>query len=241
MTLHGHRSHAELAEIGGGARDVTPIALAASPFGMLFGALAAQADFSTGVTLLMSLVVYSGTMQVIGVNMMVASTPWPLVALASVIVNFRHVIYSAALTTHLRRLPIWWRLLLSYGMTDQIYALAQRRYSASDPSVAKHWYVLASSVGLFVAWLVSTYVGLRFGEMLGHTDGMGLDFAFYATLVALAAPALDNGNAILAGLTAGIVAVLLSDVPYQGGIVIAIVAGVAAGVSAERWSRRARA
>lgn len=236
MIGDGLRTGAKLTEISTGARDVVPIAVAALPFGMLFGAVAAQADLSIVVTLLMSLIVYSGTMQVIGVNMMVASTPWPLVALATVIVNFRHVVYSAALTAHVRGLPLWWRILLSYGMTDQIFALAERRYSAGDASTAKHWYVLASSAGLFAAWLVSTYAGFELGAMLNRVDGLGLDFAFYATLVALAAPVLDNSRAIVAGLTAGVTAVLLSVIPYQGGIFIAIVAGVAAGVIAERWT-----
>lgn len=224
-----------MAEFGAGTRDVTPIVIGAVPFGVLFGALAAQTGFTAVDTLLMSLIVYSGTIQLIGLNMISVATPWPLIALASLIVNSRHVFYSAALTPYIRQLPVGWRILLSYGMTDQIYALAERRYAATDNGTAKHWYVLASSATLFFAWFASTYVGFAFGDVLNDFDELGLDFAIYATLVALVAPVLDNIRSIVVGATAGVVALVLTPVPYQGGMFVAILAGVTVGVLSERW------
>ncbi|HEY0451884.1 AzlC family ABC transporter permease [Actinophytocola sp.] len=233
MTAYLERTR--LAELGAGTRDVVPIVVGAVPFGVLFGALAAQADFSVTNTILMSLIVYSGTIQLIGLNMMTAGTPLPLIALASLIVNSRHVIYSAALTPYVRQLPMWWRVLLSYGMTDQIYALAERRYSTRDRSGEKHWYMLASSATLFVAWFASTYSGFEFGDVLKDFGGLGLDFAIYATLVALAAPSMDDARSIVVGLTAGLVALILAPIPYQGGVFVAILTGVTVGVLSERW------
>jgi 4-azaleucine resistance transporter AzlC len=235
MTGNASKQRSRAAEFGAGTRDVMPIVLGAVPFGVLFGALAAQADFSALNTMLMSLVVYSGTIQLIGLNMIAAATPWPLIALASIIVNSRHVFYSAALTPYVRELPVWWRVLLSYGMTDQIYALAERRFGAKDSGKAKHWYVFATSAALFVAWAISTYVGFEFGDVLKNFDGLGLDFAIYATLVALAAPCMDNTRSIVVGLTAGVAAFLLAPVPYQGGLFIAILMGIMVGVLSERW------
>ncbi|MGH3875429.1 MAG: AzlC family ABC transporter permease [Actinophytocola sp.] len=237
MSEHVCRQRTRMAEFGAGTRDVVPIVIGAVPFGVLFGALAAQADFSATNTLLMSLIVYSGTIQLIGLNMIAAATPLPLIALASVIVNSRHVFYSAALTPYVRQLPVWWRVLLSYGMTDQIYALAERRYSARDGSTDKHWYMLATSATLFVAWFASTYVGFAFGDVLKDFDGLGLDFAIYATLVALAAPSMDNPRSIIVGVTAGLVALVLTPIPFQGGLFVAILAGVTVGVLSERWLR----
>jgi len=229
------RRRTRLTEFGAGARDVVPIVVGALPFGVLYGALSAQADFSGVNTLLMSLIVYSGTIQLIGLNMITVGTPWPLVALASVIVNSRHVFYSAALTPHIRQLPMWWRVLLSYGMTDQIYALAERRYNANDTSAAKHWYMLATSAVLFVAWFASTWIGFEFGDVLKDFSALGLDFAIYATLVALAAPVMDNVRAIAVGVTAGVVTLMLAPVPYQGGMFVAILIGITVGVLSERW------
>lgn len=238
MTVHTGRQRGKVAEFGAGTRDVLPIVVGAVPFGVLFGALAAQADFSVTNTLLMSLLVYSGTIQLIGLNMITAATPVPLIALASLIVNSRHVFYSAALTPYVRQLSVWWRVLLSYGMTDQIYALAERRYTTRDGGAEKHWYMLASSATLFVAWFATTYLGFEFGDVLKEYDGLGLDFALYATLVALAAPTLDNVRAIVVGLTAGLVALLLTPFPYQGGVFVAILVGVAVGVLSEHWFPR---
>lgn len=232
------RPRTRAAEVVAGTRDVLPIVVGALPFGLLFGALAAQAGIGAVNTLLMSLLVYSGTIQLIGLNMMTAATPLPLVLLASVIVNSRHVFYSAALTPHVGRLPVWWRVALSYGMTDQIYALAERRYGTRDGGTNKHWYMLATSVTLFAAWFASTYAGFEFGDVLSEVDWLGLDFALYATLVALAAPVLADARSITVGLTAGLVALMATPVPFQGGIFVAILAGVVVGVLSERWFPR---
>jgi len=240
VTEHDSSRRDTVAEIGAGTREVLPIVLGAVPFGVLFGAVAAEADFSATNTVLMSLIVYSGTIQLVGLNMIVAGTPWPLIALASLIVNSRHLFYSAALTPHVRGLPMRWRILLSYGMTDQIYALAERRYNARDGSTAKQWYVLTASALLFVAWLASTYVGFEFGGVLKRFDGLGLDFAIYATLVALAAPSIGDICSVAAGLAAGSIALILAPVPYQGGVFLAILAGVASGVLCERCSPAAQ-
>jgi len=221
-------------ELGAGTRDVLPIIVGAVPFGVLFGALAAQSGIGLVATLLMSLVVYSGTMQLVGLNMVVAATPWPLVSLATVIVSSRHVFYSAALTPHVRELPLRWRAALSYGMTDQIYALAERRYAATDGGREKHWYVLGASATLFVAWFAGTWAGFGFGDVLRSVNGLGLDFAIYATLVALAAPVLDNVRSIVAGVVAGGVALVLAPLPYQSGLFVAILVGIATGVLTER-------
>lgn len=58
---------------------------------------------------------------------------------------------------------------------------------------------------------------------------------FYATLVALAAPVLDNVRAIAVGVTAGVVTLMLAPVPYQGGMFVAILTGITVGVLSERW------
>lgn len=225
-------------ELARGCRDVVPIVLGAVPFGVLFGAVAAQVTFSATNTVLMSLIVYSGAIQLIGLNMIVAGTPWPLIAFASLIVNARHVFYSAALTPHVRRLPVRWRVLLSYGMTDQIFVLAERRYTAGDGSTEKHWYVLGSSAVLFVAWLGSTCIGFTFGDVLENFDGLDLDFAIHATLVALAAPSIGDARSVAVGLVAGLVALLLAPIPYQGGVLVAVVVGIVVGVLSERWLPR---
>lgn len=223
-----------LTEVAKGARDVVPIILGAVPFGVLFGALAAEADFGLVNSLLMSLLVYSGTMQMIGLNMITIGTSWPLVAFASVIVNSRHAFYSAALTPHMRKLSVWWRLALSYGMTDQIYVLAEHRYASRDGSTSKHWYMLSTSFVLFVVWFASTWTGFAFGDVLKQFEQLGLDFALIATYIALAASSLTDFRAIAAGTSAGLLSVGLFGIPYQGGLFIAIVGGIATGLLADR-------
>lgn len=227
-------SDTRTAESVRGMRDVIPIILGAVPFGLLFGALAAQWDFGLLNTMLLSILVNSGTMQVIGLNMMVLGVGWPLVAFASLIVNARHMFYSAALLPHVRKLSLGWRLAIAYGLTDQVFVLAERRYAARDESRCKHWYVMGASIALFVSWCAVTCLGYVFGDLLGDVHELGLDFAMYATYIALAASSFSNFRAVAVGVSAGLFATALVDLPYEGGMFFAIVAGVTVGLLADR-------
>ncbi|MGL6236154.1 MAG: AzlC family ABC transporter permease [Segniliparus sp.] len=227
-------------EVAKGIYDIAPIALAAIPFGVLFGAVASVSNFNTQNTLLMSLLVYTGTMQMIGLHMISAGTHWLLILFASLVVNSRYLFYSAVLAPHLKSLSFWWRFALGYAMSDQIFILAERRYASRDSSTAKHWYMLTASFALLAVWILTTWIGFAFGNLFKQIQGVGLDFALCATYVALAAPLLVNPRTLIAGTSAGLLAVSLSDMPYQSGLFVSIAVGIAVGLIADRFLRDGR-
>ena len=91
---------------------------------------------------------------------------------------------------------------------------------------------------LWVSWLMSTIVGIVVGA--GVPDSWSLDFALPLTFIALVIPVLRDRPAVLAALTAGIVAVVAYHLPYNLGLMAAVLAGIGAGVISERWFVGAR-
>jgi len=88
-----------------GARDTLPLVIGAMPFGIIFGTLAAGAGLSPWGAMGMSLFVFAGSSQFIAMGLIGAGTAWPMIVLTTFVVNFRHLLYTATLLPHLRRLP----------------------------------------------------------------------------------------------------------------------------------------
>ncbi|GHF71931.1 hypothetical protein GCM10010218_61530 [Streptomyces mashuensis] len=225
-------------EIRTGLRDAVPLVLGALPFGLLFGAVAQQKGLSLFNTLLMSTVVNGGSAQMIGLGMIAAGTAWPLTVATCLVVNMRHVFYSAALSAKVRHLSTAWRAVLAFGMIDAVYALSAKRYGADDRRGQQHWYVLAVSVLMYVGWLSSTLVGYLYGKDLTKIDGLGLDFAIYATYIGLVVGCFTTKRAVAAGLLAGVLALALHHLPYQSSL---FVATLAATVALAWWEGRDKA
>src|SRR6188508_2778929 len=89
-----------------GMRASVPVLVAVLPFGLLFGALAAGNGFSVFEAMLMSGTVYGGASQMVGIELFGQKVaPW-LIVLSIFAVNFRHVLYSAALGRRIDRWPL---------------------------------------------------------------------------------------------------------------------------------------
>ncbi len=132
-----------------------------------------------------------------------------------------------------------WKYLLAFLLTDEAYAVTITHYQGSDPADApqtnQHWYFLGAGLTLWVSWQISTAVGIFVGAQV--PESWALDFTLALTFIALVIPVLRDRPAILAALTAGIVALLAYDLPYKLGLILAVVAGIMAGVISERYSR----
>ena len=115
-----------------GARDTLPLVIGAIPFGIIFGTLSGSAGLSAVATMGMSLLVFAGSAQFIAMGLVAAGTIWPMVILATFVVNFRHLLYTATLLPYLKRLSHRWQMLLAFGLTDETFVVAVQRWNRSD-------------------------------------------------------------------------------------------------------------
>jgi len=227
-------------EFVAGARDTLPLVIGAVPFGIIFGTLAGSAGLPVAGAIGMSLFVFAGSAQFIALGLVAAGTAWPMIVLTTAVVNFRHLLYTATLLPYLKRLPVRWQRLLAFGLTDETFVVAVRRWLAPDGSAEKHWYQLGSMVFMYVNWNICTLAGLLAGRMLQDIDGWGLDFAMVAAFIGMVLPYLKDRPNYCVVLVAGIGALLFDDLPHKLGLIIATLLGIGAGVAAERLGAAAR-
>src|SRR3989338_6738026 len=99
-----------------GCRDSIPMIVGILPFGLIYGALASLAGLSLGQALGMSLLVYAGSAQFIAISLLTLGSGAVVILLTTLVVNLRHVLYSAALQPYVGRLPQRWRVPVGAGL-----------------------------------------------------------------------------------------------------------------------------
>ncbi len=213
-------------------RAQLPLLLGVAPFGMAYGAYAVKSGIDTGLAQAMSVIVFAGASQFVGVRLIVEDVPAAVVVLAVVLVNLRHVLYSASLAPYVEQLDRRWRWLLAYLLTDEAYATVIARYRRDGVSPYGHWFFFGAAAALWAIWQLSTALGVFVGAAV--PDSWSLDFALPLTFIAILVPTLGQRSALGAAAVAGLVAVLAFRWPYGVGLIAAAAAGMAAGIALDR-------
>lgn len=212
-----------------GARDIIPLVVGAIPFGIIFGTLAQGSGLSFEATLGMSAFVFAGSSQFIALGLLAAGSTLPLIVLTTVVVNLRHMLYAASLLPYVQGASQRWKAVIGFFLTDEAFAIAIRRYLQPDPSSHKHWYYLGAAVTMYANWILCTWLGLTVGQLIPNAAAWGLDFAMVATFIGMITPYATTRPMVGAIAVAGIVAVLANGLPHKLGLMVAAIAGVAAG------------
>lgn len=214
-----------------GVRAELPLLISGFPEGMIYGALALNAGLSPLASQLMSSLLYAGSAQFIAAQLFHDLTPGFVILLTIAIVNLRHTLYSASLASYVASLPMRWKILLSYLLTDEAYAATILHYEQDGMTPYSHWFFLGAGFSLWLTWQVSTAIGIFLGAAI--PDSSFLDFALPLTFIAMVVPVLKNRPSILASLSAGIVALLTSSLPYKLSLLLAALVGIAVGTLLE--------
>ena len=84
-------------EFRAGLAAIAPVAAAAVPIGLLFGALAAEKGLGPAEVALMSLLVFAGAAQFVALDLWTTPPPVAAIVLANLVVNLRHVMMGLSL------------------------------------------------------------------------------------------------------------------------------------------------
>ena len=222
-----------------GCRDEAPLQLGVIPFGMLYGIGALAVGMPVWLAQLTSMLVFAGAAQLVIVQMLGAAAGALPIGLTAVLLNLRHLLYSASVAGHVRHLPRRWRVVLAYLLTDEAYAVAILRYTrpaAADQEQAepdlRHWYFLGCGLTLWGCWQLSTALGIAFGARI--PPEWDIDFAVPLTFIALLTLLVKERAGQAAALVAALAVLALAALPYRLGLVLAIVLGLLAGAAVAR-------
>lgn len=216
-------------DFAAGVRAMVPILLGVVPFGLVTGVAAIDAGISPVQTVAMSVIVFAGASQLAAIELLGRTAPAAVVVATVLVINLRMTMYSASIAPYFRRFADRWRWLCAYLLTDQAYALSIAEYRRESATAGRRkWYYLGAASTLWVTWQLGTIAGVVLGANV--PDGLSLEFAVPLTFLALLVPALDDRVSVLVAIAAGGTAVLAAPIPFNLGLLVAAVAGIAVGV-----------
>ncbi|MFH1137786.1 MAG: AzlC family ABC transporter permease [Pseudomonadota bacterium] len=228
--------HESPAGIRLGLARALPIVIGYAPVAFAYGVLAQKAGISDWNIILMSVLVFAGASQFIAVGLMEAAVPAASIILTTFVVNLRHMILASALAPHLRRWRVVELAAFSCQLTDETFALHASTLAAGPPDKKAMFTLNACAQA---AWVLGSWLGVAAGRSIGNVKPFALDFALPALFTALLALQIRNRFQVLAAAAGGGLSLLfLGWGLNKWNIILAAVAGAAAGALAESWTKK---
>lgn len=210
-----------------GVRDAFPLALAAIPFGLVYGVAVVDSSLSSWVGAAGSWLILAGAAQISMLGLIDADAAWPIAVGTALVINARFALYSAALAPAFSEFPRRWRWTLPYLMTDQAATLSIVRFQrVSDPGLRRVYY-LASALWIALMWWTGSVTGILLGASIPEQVEIG--FIVPAVFLALLVPTLTDRPAVLAAVVGATVTAAGAPLPNGLNIFMGAIAGVAAG------------
>lgn len=218
------------------ARQFAPLAMGYIPVGLAYGVLAHKSGLSVVNTVLMSVLVYAGSAQLIAVAMFAAGASAMSIVAATFIVNLRHLLMAASLAPHLKKWKGLELAAFSFEMTDETFAAHSARFSAGDRDKRLTFRInlLAHSV-----WVAASLAGALAGSGIPDVEPLGMDFVLPAMFIALLAMQARNGLHWLVAGFSGLVSVALLQAGFeQWSVILATILGATLGAGVAAWNNR---
>ncbi len=199
-----------------GLRDGVPIGLGYLSVSFGFGITAVGQGLHVLEALLISMTNLTSAGQVAGVTVMVAGGTIAMIVaemiLTQLIINLRYSLMGITLTQRLdSRCTTKHRMMMSFGMTDEIFALA-----ASKPYPVGPSYFYGLMTAPYVGWATGTLLGALAGQILPMSIRLSLGIAIYAMFIAIVLPPMrrERGVLMVVAIAAGF-SCLLHYLPFM--------------------------
>ena len=197
--------------------DVLPLLIPVVPFGIIFGAIGIELGFGPYVTYATSIIIFSGASQIVFFQLLSAGASSIVAITSSSVISTRHLLYGAVMNQYLSNLSIYWKIGLSYILTDQAFAVSNEYFKKNKKDKFKHYYLLGAGVTLWITWQITTIIGILLGSIV--PEELGLTFTIPLTFLALLINYFRKIEHIIVITVSGILSVIMYDAPFKSYII----------------------
>ena len=167
-----------------GMRDGIPIALGYLAVSFTLGIACRNIGMSAFDATVMSLTNLTSAGEFAALSIMVAGAGYWEMALSQFVINLRYMLMSASLSQKLAPdTPLYHRLLVGYGVTDEIFGISINVPGRLDPFYTYGAISIASP-----AWALGTCLGVVLGNVLPERIVVALSVALYGMFIAIIVP-----------------------------------------------------
>ena len=159
-----------------------PVFMGYLSIGFAFGIMLQAIGYNPLWAVFMSLIIYAGSGQYLGVTLLNTGAPLSQVALLTLLLNFRHIFYGLSLLEQFKNTG-WRKPYMIFALTDETYALltSLRVPLGVDPSS----FYMAVCFLNHCYWILGSFIGAAVGSLI-QINTQGVDFAMTALFVVIA-------------------------------------------------------
>lgn len=202
-----------------------PIALGYFSVSFGFGIMAVNSGLSAINAIIISLTNLTSAGQAAGVEIIAAGGAFIEMAVTQLVINLRYSLMGLSLSQKLdKSFNTFHRMIASFGITDEIFAVASSQKEKIVPSYMYGMISIAS-----IGWTGGTAVGAIAGTALPETITAAMGIMLYGMFIAIIIPAARSNRKDLtviciAALFSMIFKFLLPDISFGFAIIISSVA-----------------
>lgn len=165
-----------------GVKQLLPLALFVTVFGLAFGLAAVQTGLNNATTMLMSALVFAGASQFAVLDMWGAQVPLIPLILTTFAINARHLLMGATLYPWLRHLSVARRYGIMAVASDANWAMAMQAFARGQNGLG---ILFGGGLVLWLFWNVGSWLGMTFGNVIADPVSLGLDMVMGCFLLAM--------------------------------------------------------
>ena len=210
----------ELKTLAKGIVDVSPLMIPVVPFGIIYGVIGMELGIGPYMTLGLSIIIFGGASQIVLLQLFSGGASSLVIMSSVAAVNARHILYGAVLSEYISSLRLSWKIILSYVLVDQAFAVSNIYFKKNKNDKNKHYHLLGAGFTCWTIWQISTILGIVLGSIV--PDELGLSFTISLTFLALLISDFRKFKNIIVMLVSGIVATIgYNIIPFKAYIIVA--------------------
>ena len=159
-----------------------PVLMGYLAIGMAFGFMLQAIGYNFIWAFFMSLTIYAGSGQYLGVSLLATAASLGTVALMTLLINFRHLVYGLSMLEKFRGMG-WRKFYMIFSLTDETYALLSSAQAPVGVNPKNFYFAIAMLDQSY--WILGSVIGAVAGAVL-PIDTKGIDFAMTALFVVIA-------------------------------------------------------
>lgn len=213
--------------------DTLPLIASTVPFALIVGLAITESGVGNLVGWSGAPIIFAGAAHLTLVTLLGTGTAVVAAITTALVINARHLMYSAALAPAFQKQPRWFRWLGPYALVDQMFAMTILRKD-DEPGVFRTYY-LSAAMAFIIFWSFTVALGLLVGPIVPETWNLG--FAVPVMFVGIVVMGIDRYPKAIAAVVGAAGSYFFVGLPNRAGLLVGALIGIAAGVVFD-WRRR---
>ena len=218
----------KFSEFKNGCLQEIPLQLGVFPFGIAYGILGIEVGLTNIQTYLLSIIIFAGVSQIVFAQLFSTFTPSFMIVGTIGIVNLRHILYGVSLSSYLKKLSLKWRIILSYLITDEAFAISYKRFSEEKKTKYMHFHLLGTGITLWTSWQISTLIGILIGPSIPNS--LNLEYVIPLSFIAIVVVSINTKIKLIVFIMSALFSILLRDLPWNLWIITSALISIIIGV-----------